>query len=95
MSVEDESVVDIISTNEPQSTAVLTVSDHLDWLDTVQHETLLQAKLTRYLAFVERGEIAGTLPCSKGLSCLVFLASKSLRGISVIYRFASYGVSRH
>ena len=55
MSVEDENVVEIISTNEPQSTAVLTVSDHLDWLDTVQHQTLLQAKLNRYLACRERG----------------------------------------
>jgi hypothetical protein len=36
---------------------VLTISDHLDWVDSVLHQQMLQAKINRYLAFVEPGEI--------------------------------------
>jgi hypothetical protein len=50
VSIQDESVVDIISIREQDSTVVLTVSDHLDWSDTAQHQTLLQTKLKRYPA---------------------------------------------
>lgn len=67
MSVEDEGVVDIIGI-ERQSAVVLTISDHLDWSDTLRHQTILQAKLNRYLAFVESGELLESYPAGKGLS---------------------------
>lgn len=67
MSVEDENVVDIIGIDEGQPAVVLTVSDHLDWSDTSQHQTLLQSKLNRYLAFVEGGELLERYPAGKGL----------------------------
>jgi uncharacterized protein DUF6572 len=54
---QDESAVDIISIWEPDSNAVLTISDHLDSSDSVQHQTILQTRLNRYLAFVESGEL--------------------------------------
>ena len=44
---------------------VLTISDHLDWSDTVGHQTILQKKLNTYLAFVESGEILGQYPEAK------------------------------
>ena len=68
MSIQDGSVVDIISIREQDSTVVLTVSDHLDWSDTAQHQTLLQTKLNRYLAFVESGELLERYPAAKGLA---------------------------
>ena len=37
---------------------ILTIRDHLDWPDSTAHQLLLHAKLNRYLAFVESGEIA-------------------------------------
>jgi len=64
MSVEQLDVVDIISTDE-SGNVVLTVSDHLDWSDSVQHQTLLQAKLNKYLAFVESGEVFDRYPEAK------------------------------
>lgn len=67
MSVEDEGVVDFIGIDKSDSAVVLTVSDHLDWSDSVQHQTILQAKLNRYLAFVESGELLERYPAGKGL----------------------------
>jgi hypothetical protein len=67
VSVENESVVDIISIDEKRSAVILTVSDHLDWSDTTQHQMLLQTKLNRYLAFVESGEMLERYPDGKGL----------------------------
>ena len=76
VSIQDESVVDIISIREPDSTVVLTISDHLDWSDTVQHQTLLQTKLNRYLAFVESGELLEHYPAAKGLAVRIAVVFK-------------------
>ncbi len=65
MSVEQPDVVDIVGVDKKTGHVVLTISDHLDWADTVEHETVLQAKLNRYLAFVESGEILTSYPDSK------------------------------
>jgi len=56
MSVEQLDVVDIISINETGE-VVLAISDHLAWTDSVDHQTKLQAKLNKYLAFIESGEL--------------------------------------
>jgi hypothetical protein len=45
---------------------VLTVSDHLDWKESVEHLTILQNKFNAYLAFVESGEILLRYPKAKG-----------------------------
>jgi hypothetical protein len=66
MSVENEDVVDIISIDKAKS-VVLTISDHLDWSDTTEHQLLLQSKFNRYLAFVESGELLERYPAGKGL----------------------------
>ena len=62
MSVDDLNVVDIISTDPGTGHVVLTISDHLDWTDSIQHQSVLQAKFNRYLAFVESGEILAQYP---------------------------------
>lgn len=76
MTVEQLDVVDIVSTDKNDN-VVLTISDHLDWSDSGHHQTILQAKLNKYLAFVESGEIFERYPSAKG-KCVVF---------SVVFKF--------
>jgi hypothetical protein len=65
VSIEQPDVVDIISTNRLTGDVTLTISDHLDWSDSTEHQLLLQQKLNRYLAFVESGEILQSYPAAK------------------------------
>jgi len=65
VSVEQFDVVDVISIDKSTGEVILTVSDHLDWSDTVKHQTTLQTKLNKYLAFVESGEILTRYPDAK------------------------------
>ena len=65
MSVEQTDVVDILGIDRETGQVVLTVSDHLDWSDSVGHQTILQKKLNTYLAFVESGEILEQYPTAK------------------------------
>lgn len=73
MSVEDPGVVDIISLDKQTGCVTLTISDHLDWTDTAQHERLLEEKLNKYLAFVESGEILERYPEARGRAVKVRL----------------------
>ena len=66
MSIEQTDVVDVIGTDRITRDIILTISDHLDWSDSTAHQLLLQAKLNRYLAFVESGEILQSYPNAKG-----------------------------
>jgi hypothetical protein len=66
MSVEQPDVIDLISTDRLTGDVILTITDHLDWSDSMAHQLLLQTKLNRYLAFVESGEIMETYPAAKG-----------------------------
>lgn len=65
MSVEQLDVVDIISIDKTTGDVILTISDHLDWTDTLQHQIVLQAKFNKYFAFVESGEILTSYPDAK------------------------------
>jgi hypothetical protein len=62
LSVEELDVVDVISTDKETGHVILTISDHLDWSNTVAHQIALQAKFNKYLAFVESGEILTRYP---------------------------------
>jgi hypothetical protein len=63
-------VVDIVSIEKETGEVMLTVSDHLDWTDSVGHQVLLQKKLNAYLAFVESGEILQRYPKARGRSVI-------------------------
>jgi hypothetical protein len=65
MSVEETNVIDIIGIDQQTGEVVLTISDHLDWADSIAHQKILQEKLNRYLAFVESGEISESYPDAK------------------------------
>jgi hypothetical protein len=47
MSLEQTSEIDIISTDRNTEKVVLTISDHLDWSNSLEHQKLLQEKLNR------------------------------------------------
>ena len=76
MSVEQLDVVDIISTDKDTGHVILTISDHLDWVNSIEHQTLLQAKFNKYLAFVESGEILSRYPDAKGRQIAIKVAFK-------------------
>jgi hypothetical protein len=52
MSVEEFGVIDAIGVEAATGKVVLTVSDHLDWLDEEGHERKLQEKLNTCLSFI-------------------------------------------
>jgi hypothetical protein len=66
MSVENLDEVDVVSVDTKSGHVVLTISDHLDWSDTFNHQAVLQKKINAYLAFVESGEILERYPDAKG-----------------------------
>ena len=70
MSVEQSEVVDLMSVDPNTGQVILTISDHLDWSDTVEHQQILQRKFNAYLAFVESGEILQQYPEAKGRSVM-------------------------
>ena len=76
MSVEDHAVVDAIGMTRDAGTVVLTISDHLPWDETNEHLLTLQAKLNRYLAFIESGELHETYPAAKGKPVHIDLVCK-------------------
>jgi hypothetical protein len=55
---------------------VLTISDHLDWIDTISHQQTLQEKLNRYLSFVESGEILEGYPDAKYRPVVIQVVTK-------------------
>ena len=92
VSIEQLDVVDIISTARFSGEVTLTISDHLDWNDSHAHQLLLQAKLNRYLAFIESGEIFESYPSAKGKTILievVFQFHADPAGISFLERARS------
>jgi hypothetical protein len=70
MSVEDRDVIDFVSIS-PDGHCVLTVSDHLDWKSSLEHQTKLQNKLNRYLDFVESGELVERFDEAKGRKLII------------------------
>jgi len=62
MAVDQSDVIDVASISKSTGEMVLTISDHLDWANTVEHQTLLQKKFNAYLAFVESGEVFERFP---------------------------------
>ncbi|SRR6266496_723630 len=78
MSVENPSVVDFIGVERNSGEVVLTISDHLDWEDEEAHLLTLQEKISRYLAFVESGEILTSYPDSAGRDVVVDVVAKYL-----------------
>ncbi|MDR3177884.1 MAG: hypothetical protein LBT96_02750 [Campylobacteraceae bacterium] len=66
MSIEQTKTIDAIGTDNATGNVVLSISDHIDWLErTNEHLFLLQEKLNSYLSFIESGEMADVYPNAK------------------------------
>ncbi len=74
MAVDQVNMVDIVSL-DLQGRCVLTISDHLVWGDG-NHLLVLQAKLNRYLAFIESGELIENFPDYAGSPVVIKIALK-------------------
>jgi hypothetical protein len=68
MAVDQADVIDVAGISNSTGEMVLTISDHLDWSNTIEHQTVLQKKLNAYLAFVESGEVFQKFPDAKDRS---------------------------
>jgi hypothetical protein len=66
MSVENPKTVDFVSLGSEPNTALLVVSDHLDWHNSLEHQLTLQEKLNAYLAFIESGDLYRDFPKAAG-----------------------------
>jgi hypothetical protein len=66
MSVDQKDVVDALSRSHDGSEVTLTISDHLDWSQPLEHVFTLQEKINSYLAFIESGQVLETFPDAKG-----------------------------
>ncbi|MBB5212556.1 DUF6572 domain-containing protein [Microbulbifer hydrolyticus] len=73
MSIEDQSVVDVIGVAN-DGTVVLTISNHLEWSESSLF--LLQEKINKYLAFIESGEIYSSYPNAKGKNVEISVVCK-------------------
>src|ERR1700733_5033706 len=75
MSVSDSNVIDIIST-DPNGNIILTISDHLEWDEELEHILLLQNKINSYLNFIESGQLHTDYPTSKGKNIIINIYAK-------------------
>jgi hypothetical protein len=67
VSLDTLDVVDFVGIEDATGTAVLTIADAWDWSDEGAHLAALQAKIYRYLDFVESGQLVETEPNATGL----------------------------
>lgn len=78
MSLEKTYNVDAIGIETETNNVVLTLTDSWDWRDEVGHLIALQAKLNRYLEFIESGQLCEEYPAAEGRQVKV----------NIIFRFA-------
>lgn len=76
MSVDQPKVIDFIGVDKASGGVTLTISDHLDWNNSRDHQVVLQDKINWYLAFIESGEIFESYPDAKGRSVTIKVVFK-------------------
>jgi hypothetical protein len=76
MSVDQPKVIDFIGVDKTSGETMLTITDHLDWNNSRDHQVILQDKINCYLAFIESGEIFETYPDSKGRPVVINVVFK-------------------
>ena len=75
MSVEDSKIIDAIAT-DPKGNIILTISDHLEWDEKLEHLLVLQNKIIDYLSFIESGQIYIDYPTAKGKNIVINIFAK-------------------
>lgn len=66
MAIDDAGSIDALGIEPETGHALLIISDHLDWSDTVAHMNALQAKVGGYLSFISSGQLDEALPEGAG-----------------------------
>jgi hypothetical protein len=66
MTIDDAGTVDALGIEPDTGHALMIISDHLDWSDTVAHMNALQHKVGAYLGFMHGGQLDAALPESVG-----------------------------
>ncbi len=66
MSIEQRRVVDFVGTSKTGGRVILTIADHLPWLQDNKHLLILQDKINDYLSFLQSGEIYDSYPQAHG-----------------------------
>lgn len=62
MSIQETSKIDSIGTDKLSGDIILTISDHLDWSNEIEHLEILQEKLNSYIEYIEGGQISEDYP---------------------------------
>ena len=62
MAVDESGKIDFLVIDESSGIIYLTVSDHLDWDDEINHLRILQSKIYDYIEFIESGQILEHIP---------------------------------
>lgn len=73
MSVSEEDKIDFIGTDKCSGGIILTISDHLDWNDILNHLLILQNKINAYIGFIENGEIYKSYPLAKSKEIILII----------------------
>jgi len=76
VTVQDPNLIDVTSIDKQTGDVILTISDHLDWADTIEHQQILQRKINAYLAFIESGDLLQQFPDAKGPGVTVSIVFK-------------------
>ena len=74
MSIEQKGVIDVLTRSQETGDVTLTISDHLDWAEPLQHMALLQAKIDAYLRFIASGQVWARCPDAVGKGIIIQVA---------------------
>lgn len=77
MAVDETDKVDALGIDRATGYVVLTISDHLPWLEAEElHREVLSNKINSYLSFIESGELYKTYPAAVGRRVLISVVGK-------------------
>lgn len=76
MAIDNNNIIDFIGVDKESNKVILTISDHLGWELKMDHLLKLQAKVNRYLDFIENGEIYNIYPNSVGKKIMIEISGK-------------------
>ncbi len=76
MAIDNKDVVDLIGIDINTGVCKMTISDHLDWIDSQNHLLNLQDKINSYIDFKESGQIFKDYPSSKNKPITIEIVGK-------------------
>ena len=77
MTVEETSIVDVVTVTHDLKSVLLTISDHLPWdHEEGTHLLLLQDKINSYIRFIDSGEMEKKFPETSGKNAIINIVAK-------------------